>query len=379
MSTTGGGNMSNGDGPPTFRHLSASGRSAVAVWEVTGPPDRLDRLLSEITGSRREASSREGRLRLVRIGPPPAEDAVCVRVAAGTVEIQTHGGLAVDRRMRTLLRDAGCADRETRTFAEECVDAFGRATTRRTAGLLAGVCFGRLESDVSRLKVADRGEAAAGLRRLLEHTPFGLSLTQARRVALFGPPNAGKSSLMNRLVGYDRSITDPRPGATRDLVTATTAIDGWPVELVDTAGLREADDTVERDGVSRAVAAKDAADLRVLVLDRSAVVPAGDAALLSNADVVVAHKSDREDRSGVSWPADALPVSSLTGEGVAELIERLGRLFSAAVPPEDAPFFVTRRQFAAAERVLASGGTAATWEALLSPHDGGGSTGLADE
>ncbi len=87
---------------------------------------------------------------------------------------------------------------------------------------------------------------------------------------LAGRINVGKSSLLNALAGYARAIVHPAPGTTRDAVAITAAIDGWPVELCDTAGLRAAGDAVERAGIDRARERLAAADLVILVTDRSA-------------------------------------------------------------------------------------------------------------
>src|SRR5438132_9586839 len=82
-------------------------------------------------------------------------------------------------------------------------------------------------------------------------------------------PNDGKSSLVNVLAGFTRSVVSPIPGTTRDVVTTRIALDGWPVELVDTAGLHDSDDALEREGMARARAVLEQADLRLWVLDAS--------------------------------------------------------------------------------------------------------------
>ena len=88
-------------------------------------------------------------------------------------------------------------------------------------------------------------------------------------VVLSGPPNAGKSSLFNALAGAARAIVHDQPGTTRDLLTETIDLDGVPITLVDTAGLRDAGDVVEAEGVARARQAREVAALTVLVLDGS--------------------------------------------------------------------------------------------------------------
>ena len=103
---------------------------------------------------------------------------------------------------------------------------------------------------------------------LLARADLGRHLVRPWSVVLAGPVNVGKSSLINALAGYGRSIVHHAPGTTRDAVTAATAIDGWPVELCDTAGLRPAATPVERAGIERAQERLAQADLAVLVFDR---------------------------------------------------------------------------------------------------------------
>ena len=84
---------------------------------------------------------------------------------------------------------------------------------------------------------------------------------------MFGAPNVGKSSLINALAGYERAIVSPTPGTTRDVVTVTTAIDGWPVQLSDTAGFRETQDELESAGIELATTTLSRAELAIFVHD----------------------------------------------------------------------------------------------------------------
>lgn len=125
-------------------------------------------------------------------------------------------------------------------------------------------------------------------------------------VAIVGPPNAGKSTLLNYLAGRDAAITSDVAGTTRDVIEVRMDIGGLAVTLLDTAGLRESDDSVEQIGVARARERASAADLRVHL------VPEGDAPILevSEGDIVVTAKGDRAGEG----------VSGLTGLGVPELL-----------------------------------------------------------
>jgi tRNA modification GTPase len=166
-------------------------------------------------------------------------------------------------------------------------------------------------------------------------------------VVLAGLPNVGKSSLINALVGYTRSVVYDQPGTTRDVVTAETALSGWPVQLADTAGIRDQADTLEAAGIARARAHFAEADCRVLVLDRSRPPSPADIELLNvwPDAICVAHKSDLPDAWGETLPLGAVHVSSLTLSGLdavaARIVERLVPETPAA--EEAVPFNV--RQF----------------------------------
>jgi tRNA modification GTPase len=172
---------------------------------------------------------------------------------------------------------------------------------------------------------AEIEEVGRSIDDLLADAGRGRLIRDGAQIAIVGRPNAGKSSLFNRLAGAGRSIVTDVPGTTRDLVTEAVDLGGIPMTLVDTAGLRgSAADAVEVEGMARAYAARRVADLTVVVLDRSRPVSEDDEKILElTADgprVVVANKSDLP----AAWPADricaaAVCVSAATGFGFAEL------------------------------------------------------------
>lgn len=125
------------------------------------------------------------------------------------------------------------------------------------------------------------GLVAVSVRDWVRRTPGARRLEEGLRAALVGRPNVGKSSLLNALVGYDRAIVTEHPGTTRDTVEESIAVNGIELRLIDTAGIRGADDPVERAGVDRARQAVEACDLAVLVLDRSEGFHPDDDALAS--------------------------------------------------------------------------------------------------
>jgi tRNA modification GTPase len=161
------------------------------------------------------------------------------------------------------------------------------------------------------------------LDALLADAARGRMIREGLTVAIVGRPNAGKSSLFNRLAGAARAIVTDVPGTTRDLLTERVDVGGVPLTIVDTAGLRaSAGDAIEEEGISRARQAGEAADLVLVVLDRSRPLIDDDRALLAHTTsrprLVVASKSDL----AAAWDAravGALEVSSLTDEGMTLL------------------------------------------------------------
>ncbi|MGH8700311.1 MAG: tRNA uridine-5-carboxymethylaminomethyl(34) synthesis GTPase MnmE [Burkholderiales bacterium] len=220
--------------------------------------------------------------------------------------------------------------------------------------LEAGIDFA--EDDVSVLPaeqiLARMAKVRAPLAALEESFSFGKLVHEGFTLAIVGRPNVGKSSLFNRLVERERAIVTASPGTTRDLVSETVSLDGIPVRLVDTAGIRNALDEAESIGVRKSLEALADADLALVVLDASASLSVEDHRLLALVEqrpaVVVENKCDLADaRVGSSRKAGrrhashegggtavaTLRTSALTGEGIAELrhalLARVGGDFSA--------------------------------------------------
>lgn len=186
---------------------------------------------------------------------------------------------------------------------------------------------------VRRLEVA--GES---LRALLKTAGEGRILRQGLRTVIVGRPNAGKSSLLNQLLSHERAIVSPIAGTTRDTLEEAVEIGGIALVLVDTAGLREAGDVLEAEGIRRSRAAMEGADLVVLVVDGSAPLTAEDDALFAETApfrrVVVSNKSDLPQESRFAVGVEPVRISCRTGEGLAELQAAL--LASVGVQPGDA-------------------------------------------
>jgi tRNA modification GTPase len=196
------------------------------------------------------------------------------------------------------------------------------------AVLEAGIDFA--EDDVSLLSDPVILEQIDAVRQPLEQLAasfaYGNIVHDGLTLAIVGRPNVGKSSLFNRLVERERAIVTATPGTTRDLVSETVAIGGIPVQLVDTAGIRQALDEAESIGIRKSMEALADADLVLVVLDASEPSGSEDHELLglaqSGAMIVVGNKCDlvsRGLRSGARDQSVHLAVSALTGEGIAEL------------------------------------------------------------
>ena len=215
---------------------------------------------------------------------------------------------------------------------------------------------------------AELHAAIAELKRLADSYSGGKLLHGGIPAAIIGRPNAGKSSLLNAVLGYDRAIVTNIPGTTRDTIEEKLRLGGVLLRLTDTAGLRETDDEIERLGVMRSHEAMENAELVIAVIDGSGEVTAEDEEIIRCAEkaphaVVAVSKSDLGKIAVL--PETTLPVvelSSMTGEGLEKLAEVIKTLF----PMPDAPageILTNARQAEAVDRALAS--LTAAYDALL--------------
>jgi tRNA modification GTPase len=176
----------------------------------------------------------------------------------------------------------------------------------------------------------------AQIRALLETAGEGRVLREGVRVVIFGPTNAGKSSLLNRLLGYDRAIVNEEPGTTRDTIEEVVNLRGIPIRLLDTAGLRESPDTVEREGMARAEKSLGGADLVLYVADRNAPMPSGlrEENGADDRRIVLLNKSDLPEHP--DWQGvHALRISCLSENGLGGLEQAiLTRMSERHLRPE---------------------------------------------
>ncbi|HYM17580.1 MAG TPA: tRNA uridine-5-carboxymethylaminomethyl(34) synthesis GTPase MnmE [Micropepsaceae bacterium] len=379
-----------------FAPATAAGRAGVAVIRVSGP--MADAALKAVT---REDLPAERSAVLRTLYDPSNSNRIDVglvlRFFSGSsytgenvVEFQVHGGRAVTAALLDVLshlpglrfaepgeftRRAVEAGRMDLTQAEaiaDLVNAETEAQRRQALSQLEGRLGERYEDWRSRLiraaawieagidfpdeelpaTVTARGDAQLAeilseIRAHLDDGRRGEILREGLHVAIIGPPNAGKSSLINALAKRDVAIVSETAGTTRDVIEVRLDLKGYPVILADTAGLREAKDAIEAEGIRRALSRAERADLRLLVLDAS--VGLTKAEIPAKAEIVAWNKADlveKRDRPG-TW------LSTKTGEGIDELIEQLAQHAAKNLGADEAPA-LTRARHRQALEVAAS-------------------------
>ena len=317
--------------------LTPPGRGALAVVGVAGPDTvaAVDRCFESRGG--RLAERADGAICFGRWRVTPdstGEELVVVRQAADRVEVQCHGGEAAAAAVLGSLVAGGAIavgwKEWLRAAGLSKIELEARAAVAGAGGPKAGriLCrqlAGELNRELQRIeRLRGEGERAAAVARLLAAARVGLRLTQPWRVVVAGEVNAGKSSLVNAIAGHARSIVSPEPGTTRDLVTTRLVLGGWEVDLVDTAGLRDAGESVgavERAGIARAAAARADADLVLWVV---ASDNAASARMTSQpGELLVVTKSDLAGADQGRGRMDAVWTSAVTGAGIEELADRI--------------------------------------------------------
>jgi tRNA modification GTPase len=295
------------------------------------------------------------------------------------VEISCHGGMLVTARVLEICLRAGARAARPGEFTEraflngkmdltqaEAVIDLIRAKTDLALRSATEQLEGRLGQDIRSIRdevialiahveasidfpeegVAPHTEKKAAARlgsisekisALLATADQGRILREGVRVVIYGSTNAGKSSLLNRLLGYDRVIVSKTHGTTRDTIEEVINLRGVPMRLLDTAGLRISADAVEREGVARTEKSLQSADLRLHIADRNAPKPADFQVHSGNgnrAEIVILNKSDLPEHC--DWKGvEALRISCLTGEGLSQLEkEILARITEENLRPE---------------------------------------------
>ena len=189
------------------------------------------------------------------------------------------------------------------------------------------------EGNSLRVRLDSVREQIAALLATADH---GRILRDGVRVVIYGATNAGKSSLLNRLLGYERVIVSDAPGTTRDTIEETVNLCGVPVRLLDTAGLRTSTSDIEREGIARTERSLQKADLRLHIIDRNAAPPAHFEQNANGNELLVLNKCDLPEHP--EWKnTNALRVSCLTGDGLGALENEIfSRISKQNLRPENA-------------------------------------------
>lgn len=341
--------------------LTAPGHGALATIGVRGPT--AERIVLECLTQPVALQARAARpwLRHFRSVRGSTEELVVAFPAANEARLHCHGGEVACEAVVAALEREGAVRidwpewnaRQGGSALEAAARlALSQAPTERTALILLDQLQGAFEQEVREihgLLADERSESAARttaaeerLRRLLRRAELGQHLTEPWKIVIAGEPNAGKSSLLNALLGYQRSIISPRPGTTRDVVTARTAIAGWPVELRDTAGQRASVDPLEAIGVELAQREQATADLVLLVVpanqDAPSMVPGSKTLVVrSKADLLASNQGQTADGAEIV-------VSAQSGQGLGELLAAIEARLVPDVPPAGAAVPWTKRQ-----------------------------------
>ena len=276
-----------------------------------------------------------------------------------TVEINCHGGVvAVERVMAEL--EARGAERvpaaallgpQLDAVQREAAMAIPRAQSRLAVRMLLEQYDGELSRELRRIAQMLPCEAASALGRLRATARLGMALCVPKRVVIVGPPNAGKSTLFNTILGHSRAIVTDIPGTTRDFLSEVVVIGGVPFELIDTAGLRDSDHHIEREGIRLSYERISAADVVVFIFDaalpsdgKDEQLPA-EPARPSAPVLVAANKVDLLRGSSGPDPARAdVWISAEKGTGVEDLEARIVNAAVGTASYSGGPALFTQRQ-----------------------------------
>lgn len=329
---------------PTYRQLTAQGRGAIAVISVHGA-DACTVIDACFTPVGKRAFSDLKKQLSYGHWNSTGEDLLVVDCGNQTFEIQSHGSEAAIAAIKSDLELHGATLRQPPTFLPLSAARFKsdterlicRALTRRTAELLLKQLH-ILPPAIERLK-----QDPETLQSLLHWSSFGTRFHQRQSIVFCGRPNAGKSSLTNAILGFERAIVTPIPGTTRDVLSNHAVIDGWPVELSDTAGLRQSENQIEQMGITKAKQRIQNADLVIAVID------ATDPVLWDETiapQIVVVNKTDLADQplDVENFDAPIVAVSAARRTGLQQLLTTISETLFPLLPPTDQALLLTQSQ-----------------------------------
>lgn len=326
--------------------LTPVGVGAIATIEVAGNRAwELARQLFRPAGKPLPDSPELHRFWFGTLGEGAGDEVILAVTGVDRVEIHCHGG----RRVVQWIIDQFIASggRESPEFLCSQTHSGGlrhparllqHAPTLRTAGILLDQLHGAFDNAVRHVlelfgNHTPYPELLTEFSDLVRFSPLGRHLVEPWKVVVAGPPNVGKSSLVNALAGYQRAVVSEIAGTTRDVVSVQLAFDGWPVELTDTAGLRAAEG-LEAEGIDRAKRSLAEADLVVWVVDGTASqMERASADIPVEKLVTIVNKADAMASSRTDLEAGLLRVSATTGQGLPQLVKWITTQFVPEPPP----------------------------------------------
>lgn len=388
---------------------TAQGRSAIAVIRLSGP-DSLT-VAAEIVEGGLQPSPRKASLKKIINRDGAVLDRALVTYFNGpdsftgedVVEISCHGSPIVLRQILDRVLELGARLAEPGEFTlralanqklnlsqaeaiRDLIDARSSVAAKQAVRQLGGELSGRLaplkerlleiivllesalefvEDDLPATHAAyvaqDLSSMMSDLDQLAETFSLGHLLTDGIKVAIIGPPNVGKSSLFNSLLGMDRAIVTNIPGTTRDSISEQISFAGVPVSLIDTAGVRDAGDAIEIIGIERTRQAVADADLALVVLDGSIRLSENDWRVVDQLDstpaVIAINKQDLSSFMNPFGNAydgkTVVQVSALTGSGLAELRTAILQPFNSATTDSAGLLITNARHYDLLRRAVA--------------------------
>ena len=308
------------------------------------------------------------------------------------VEISTHGGVVASKNVMKCLMEAGAYPAQAGEFtkraflngridlsqAEAVIDIINSKTTLEQKNALSQA-GGSLSTEINKIRqnlvnlaasmqviidypdeeledvtiddIADVVSASKmSIEKLLNTSDNGKIIKDGIKTVIAGKPNAGKSSLLNVLAKEDRAIVTDIAGTTRDVIEESVNIDGIALRLIDTAGIRETDDIIEKMGVERSLKSIDEADLIIVVLDLTSKITDDEKELLDNTKdrkrIIVLNKSDAEDLENAKEIKDFvgsefIEISAKTGDGIGDLIDCIKKMYDIDGIVQNEGCFVT--------------------------------------
>ncbi|MCY2933623.1 MAG: 50S ribosome-binding GTPase [Planctomycetota bacterium] len=327
--------------------ITAEAPGAIAVLRLWGPDavTVANRLFRPKLGTRGLIQSQPGELRLGWFGMDEVVALIITDSNLSTppeVEIQGHGSPLLVQSILNLLQEEGIHLADHGQYLKHqgvgwlerlALDHFQRTNAPKAAQVIWNQVDGSLRNALVEIRdlilAHDTHAAISRIDSLLLTAPWGSRLSRGFKVALAGAPNAGKSTLVNALAGYERVLVSPVPGTTRDLVDVALTIDGWPFVVTDMAGLRDlAADPLEAAGIALARGQQSQADLVIRLFEPDAAD--GEIEIHASHHLTVMTKLDLiSPQEASNLPSGILGISAKTGMGLDEL---MARMITALIP-----------------------------------------------